>query len=189
MPPKNKYSKEQIIDNAFEIAKEEGIGSITIRKVAKKLKSSVAPIYVNFESIDGLIQAVVEKTFAISKQIIDEQSSGNPFQDIGLASLRFAKEYPVLFRDLAINQNKYMENNSQDMDYMIVEQMKQDPELEGFTEEELLNILLKMKIFQTGLSFMVCNGLLDEEKAIKLLLDSATDVICATQMQKENKLE
>lgn len=184
MPPTKKYSREEIIDRAFEIAKQEGISNITIRKVAEKLKSSVAPIYVNFESVNELTQAVLKKTFAISQEILAEQSTGHPFKDIGLASLRFAKEYPVLFRDLALNRNTYMQDNRQDMDSMLVEEMKNDPELEGFTEGELLNILLKMEVFQTGLSLMVCNGLINEEKAIELLGDTATDVILAGKSRK-----
>lgn len=187
MPPKIKYSREEIIDKAFAIAKQEGLSNITIRKVAERLKSSVAPIYVNFESIDDLTQAVVEKTLAISQEILAEQSSGHPFKDIGLASLRFAKDYPVLFRDLALNQSKYMQNNRQEMNSMLVEEMKNDRDLEGFTEEELLDILVKMEIFQTGLSLMVSNGLVIEEKAIKLLEDTATDVVLASRIRAESK--
>ena len=38
MPPKKKFSKEQIVDKAFEIAKTEGIDSITARRIAEELK-------------------------------------------------------------------------------------------------------------------------------------------------------
>lgn len=62
MAPKKKYSKQQIIDAAFEIAKEEGMSSITIRKVAEHLGSSIAPIYVNFNTIDDLTEAVMQKS-------------------------------------------------------------------------------------------------------------------------------
>ncbi|HCF51225.1 MAG TPA: TetR/AcrR family transcriptional regulator, partial [Syntrophomonas sp.] len=34
MGPKIKFTKEQIIDAAFEIAKAEGIDNITMRKIA-----------------------------------------------------------------------------------------------------------------------------------------------------------
>lgn len=49
MAPKKKFTKDQIIDAAFEIARTEGIEFITIRKVAEKLGGSIAPIYVNFK--------------------------------------------------------------------------------------------------------------------------------------------
>lgn len=69
MAPKTKFKKEQIVDAAFEIARTEGLEGITIRKVAERLGSSIAPIYVNFKDVDELIQAVIRKTFTISKQL------------------------------------------------------------------------------------------------------------------------
>ncbi|MED4600235.1 TetR family transcriptional regulator [Paenibacillus validus] len=192
MAPKSKFKKDQIIDAAFEIARTEGIDRITIRKVAEKLGSSIAPIYVNFKEVDELIQEVIKKTFAISKQLLMEQNTGHPFHDIGVASLRFAKEYSVLFRDLVMKKNEYMNDHDHEMG-MLVELMKQDPHLEGLTDGELMTILLKMKIFQTGLSVMVANGLLpddfDEEKMIHLLNSTAMDIIDAAQMRKAGNLE
>lgn len=193
MPPKKKFTKEQIIDAAFEIARIEGIDSITIRKVAEKLGSSIAPIYVNFENVDELIREVVTKTVDISKQLLAEQNTGNPFRDIGIASLRFAKEYSVLFRDFVMKQNDYMKDYNQGMGNDLIEQMKKDPELEGFTDEELVNILFKMKIFQTGLSVMSANGLLpehfNEEQVIEILDSTAVDVIVAARLRKKGNLK
>jgi len=74
-----------------------------------------------------------------------------------------------------------------------VELMKQDPHLEGVPNEELMTILLKMKIFQTGLSVMVANGLLpadfDEGKTIHILNSTAVDIIGAAQMRKAGEWE
>ena len=66
MPPKPKFSKQEIVNAAFDIAKNEGLDAITIRKVAHKLGSSIAPIYVNFDNVEQLVQAVVTKTFDIA---------------------------------------------------------------------------------------------------------------------------
>lgn len=61
MAPKQKFTKQEIIIAAFDLAKDKGLDSITIRNVAQKLGSSIAPIYVNFNNIDELIQEVVKK--------------------------------------------------------------------------------------------------------------------------------
>ncbi|TJY42000.1 TetR/AcrR family transcriptional regulator [Cohnella pontilimi] len=188
MAPKTKFTKDQIIDAAFEIARTDGFDGITIRKVADRLGSSIAPIYVNFKDVNELIQEVIQKTFAISKQLLTEQNTGHPFHDIGAASLRFAKEYSVLFRDLVMKKNDHRNDQDQDMG-MLVELMKQDPDLQGLTDGELMTILLKMKIFQTGLSVMVANGLLpdefDEERMLQIMDSTATDIITAAKMRKK----
>lgn len=191
MGPKIKFTKEQIIDAAFEIAKAEGIDNITMRKIAEKMGSSVAPIYVNFNNVNELIEALIERIISISQQLFREESTGNPFYDIGNASLRFAMEYSVLFRDLVLKNNSYMKDYDEKMIPVLIEEMKKDPELEGFAEDELKTILLKMKIFQLGLSVMVANGLLPKEYERQDLMDilssAANDVILSAQAIKESK--
>jgi len=188
MPPKPKFSREQIVEAAFEIAKAEGIDSITIRKVAEKLGSSIAPIYVNFTDVNELKSDVIKKTAKISNEMIYQYDTGNPFYDIGVASVKFAKEYSVLFRDLVLKQNDYHRDFEQEVDDNIIAQMKKDPDLSGFTTEGLMDILFKMRVFHMGLSVMVANGMLPqdftEDKMIEILKDTATDVITASRLRK-----
>jgi AcrR family transcriptional regulator len=188
MGPKVKFTKAQIIDSAFEIAKTEGIDNITMRKIAEKMGSSVAPIYVNFKDVNELTEAVMERIMDISQRLLIEESTGNPFHDMGMASLRFAKEYSVLFRDLIMKNNSYMKGYDEKMIPVLIEEMKQDPELEGFTVDELKTILLKIRIFQLGLSVMAANGLLpkdyEKQDLMNILSSTANDVILSTRLSK-----
>ncbi|KUG05435.1 transcriptional regulator, tetr family [hydrocarbon metagenome] len=191
MGPKAKFAREQIIDATFEIAKTEGIHSITMRKIAEQMGSSVAPIYVNFKNIDELMEALMERIISVSQQIFSEESSGNPFYDMGRASLRFASEYSIIFRDLVMANNSRMKDYDEKMIPALIEEMQKDPELEGFTVEELKTILLKMKIFQLGLSVMVANGLLPKEYEMQdfmnLLSSAANDVIISVRLSKSQQ--
>jgi len=189
MGPKTKFSKEQIIDAAFAIASTEGIDKITMRKIAEKMGSSVAPIYVNFKNTDELMEALIEKIISISQQLIIEESQGDPFRDMGRASLRFAMEYSVLFRDLVLKNNHYMQEYDEKMMPELIKEMQKDPELQGFTVDELKTILLKMKVFQLGLSIMAANGLLPKEYTLQDIMDilssTANDVIQSARMSKK----
>jgi len=100
MPPKNKFTREEIIEAAFEFAKEEGFSKITARSVASRLNSLVAPIYANFKAIDELVQAAVQRVFTLSEELLAKQKGENLFENIGKTSLAFAHDYPVLFREL-----------------------------------------------------------------------------------------
>ena len=191
MPPKKKFSRQQIVDTGFELAKIKGIEGLTARKVADELGSSVAPIYVNFNDIKDLKKAVVDKVFKISREMSKKEVTGDKFLDIGIASLRFAKKYSVLFQELVLKKNDYMEDYDQELGNEIIEEMKNDSELRDFTNEELKIILLKMRVFQLGLSVMIANGLLpeefDEEAQIELLKSMGSDLITATRLHKEYK--
>ncbi|MFP4461498.1 MAG: TetR/AcrR family transcriptional regulator [Thermotogota bacterium] len=188
MPPKKKFSKEQIIDKAFEIAKTEGIEAITARSVSKKLKCSVAPIYVNFKDIEELKQAVVGKIFKLARKLAQKTYTGDRFLDIGIASLKFAKQYSVLFRELVLQKNPYMDDYDQELGNDIIGEIIQEKEFSQFSEEEVGTIFLKMRIFQLGLSAMVANDLLpedfDEVKQIELLKSAGEDVIQSTRFKK-----
>jgi AcrR family transcriptional regulator len=188
MGPKIKFTKEQIIDAAFEIAKAEGIDNITMRKIAEKMGSSVAPIYVNFKDTHELTEALLERIIGISQRLLIEESSGDPFYDMGKASLRFAMEYSVLFRDLVMKNNSYIRGYDEKMTPALIEEMKKDPELDGFTIDELKTILLKLRIFQLGLSVMAANRMLPKDYKLKDLMDilssAADDVILSERLRK-----
>lgn len=188
MPPKKQFSKDQIIDLAFEVAQSEGIKALTARSVAAKMGSSVAPIYVNFTDIEDLKKAVVKKVFALSRQMLQERYTDDRFLDIGIASLRFARDYPVFFRELVLIENSYMDDYQQELGNDVVGEMTTDPQLEDLTEEELAGILLKARVFQLGLSVMVANGLLpphvDEQAQIDLLESVGRDLVAAARLRR-----
>src|SRR6056297_3874520 len=191
MPPKKKFSKDQIIVKAFEIAKTEGIESITARRIAEELKCSVAPIYFNFKDIEHLKQAVVGKIFELMRKLAQTTYTGDIFLDIGIASLKFAREYSVLFRELVLMKNQYMDHYDQELGNEIIDKIIEDKELNGFSKEEVRTVFLKMRIFQLGLSAMVANEQLpkdfDEEKQIELLKCTGEDVIQSTRLKKQKR--
>lgn len=188
MAPKVKFSREQIIDAAFEIAQTEGIDAITMRKIAKKINSSVAPIYVNFKDVNELNEAVMERIISISLQLIKEEDSVNPLIRMGKACLRFAMEYSVIFRDLVAKNGKYMQGYDIKMMPALMEEIQKDAELRGLPVDELKKILLKIIIFQLGLSIMAANNLLPEELSKQDMMDilsSATDdVIMSAKLKR-----
>ena len=188
MVPKIKFTREQVIEAAFGIARKEGINGITMRKIAKKMGSSVAPIYVNFKNVDELNEALIEKIICISRQILMEENTGNPFSDMGHASLRFAMEYSVLFKDLITKNGKYIQGYDEKIIPVLIEEMQKDSKLKGFTVDELKIILLKMRIFQLGLSIMAANRLLPKEfkkqDVMDIFSNTADDVIMSAKLRK-----
>ena len=48
------YSRQQIVDAAFELIREEGWPAVSTRAIAKKIGSSTMPIYSHVRSVDEL---------------------------------------------------------------------------------------------------------------------------------------
>ncbi|MPN31459.1 hypothetical protein SDC9_178933 [bioreactor metagenome] len=102
-------------------------------------------------------------------------------------------EYSVLFRDLIMKSNNYMKDYDEKLMPALIEEMKKDPELQDFSADDLKTILLKMRVFQLGLSVMVANSLLPEKYEMQDLMDllssTANDVILAARLTKSEKVK
>lgn len=187
MPPKVKFTREQIVQAAFAIANREGIEGITIRKVAHSLGSSIAPIYVNFETVEELKDVVAAMTFTLAGEMMKEGQLKN-FMDIGLTSLRFAREYPMLFNDLVVKPNRYFDGNYGPTMEKLQQIMAEDPALQGLSQEEHLELLMKMRIFTTGLAVMAAGayaGKIDEARQAQLLQDVGNELAQAIRLRHQ----
>ncbi len=190
MPPKTKFDKNAIVNAALEVAKEKGLSGITARSVANRLNCSVAPIYVNFATINDLVEAVVQRVFTISVKLHTKQKGQSMFEKMGKASLTFAREYPVLFRELSIQPNRYMESYEK-IENDLLEALAEDEAMKGWTLEERKRLLLKMRVFQIGLSVMVANGhvpsWISNKEFDELLMEMGDDVLLAQQIRRREK--
>jgi AcrR family transcriptional regulator len=183
MAPKTQFTREQIIEAAFRIAGRDGMDGITVRKIASELGSSVAPVYVNFNDLEELRDAVVEKIVRISREILEETTTGRPFRDIGLASIRFARRYPVIARDLTLRPNRYLAAYRSRMDAPLAQRMEDDSELAELSADQRRELLFRMQVFQTGLTVMTATGQLPkditEDELIGIMERAAGDFIAA----------
>ncbi len=192
MPPKTKFDREAIVDAAFAIAREEGFDGITARSVSSRLGCSVAPIYVNFKTIDDLLDAVIERITALAGELLARQEGPHPFENIGKASLAFAREYPVLFREMVLLDRRGAGDHGDpvDHDQVLVEAMGQDDELAGWSEGERRVLLLKMRAVHLGLSVLVANGQMpswaDASRVEALLIETGDELVLAGQMKRKD---
>jgi AcrR family transcriptional regulator len=191
VPPITKYHRDQIIEAAFEIAKESGLSAISTRAVAKRLGCSVAPIYQNFATADELLAAVVERVFAMSDELLAAQTGPHPFENMGKASLAFARDFPALFRELALEPNPFVPAHDA-IENAMLGVLATDDDLSLLNEEQRRRLFLKMRVFQLGLSAMVANGHLPswmDDAAVEQLLLETGEEIATAMMQDARKEE
>ena len=56
MPPRAKFTKEEIINAGLEILKEKDLSSVTAREIGKRLKSSSRPIFTTFQNMNEVME-------------------------------------------------------------------------------------------------------------------------------------
>lgn len=97
MPRKPNTSKEAIIEASFQLVRERGYESLTVRNLAAFLGCSTQPIMYQFPNLDILRDLTYQKTDAFHSEYI---LAGENLIEIGLRYIRFAEEEPLLFRFL-----------------------------------------------------------------------------------------
>ena len=106
MPPKAKYTKEQILHIAYEFVRKEGIENLTARNLAKELGTSTAPIFTAFKNIEELQEQVNKRAWELYSEYIKKGMEFDiPFKGTGLMYIRFAKDEPKLFKMLFMRGN------------------------------------------------------------------------------------
>ena len=52
MPPKKKFTREEIIQIAYEMAREKGIDAVVARELGKRMGTSSSPIFTAFKNME-----------------------------------------------------------------------------------------------------------------------------------------
>lgn len=105
MPPKAKFTKEEIVDAAFHIVKTDGFEALTSRALGTRLGSSARPIFTVFQSMDEVQQAVIEAAKALYKGYVDQGLMWeHPFKGVGTQYILFSIQEPKLFQILFMTE-------------------------------------------------------------------------------------
>lgn len=105
MPPRAKFTREQITQAALEIVRTENLESLTARALGKKLGSSACPVFTVFENMEEVQQAVLEEVKAVYRGYVERGLSENPaFKGVGTQYILFAIKEPKLFQILFMSE-------------------------------------------------------------------------------------
>lgn len=105
MPPKFKFTKEEIIGASVNMVRENGIECITARSLAERLGSSPKPVFSLFKNMDEVLLETVKAIRAIYNQyIITGLSSDIPFKGVGTQYILFAIKEPNFFKLLFMSK-------------------------------------------------------------------------------------
>lgn len=106
MPPKPKYTREEIIAAALELVSEKGMPALTARDLGTRLGTSARPIFTAFQSMEAVADGV--KVAAMERFASYAHKTGGDmpiFKQVGMQMILFAKEEPQLYQLVFMSQN------------------------------------------------------------------------------------
>ncbi len=107
MPPKAKFSKEEIVAVALEIIRESGAEAITAKEIGKRMGTSTRPMFTWFKTVEELRSAAAEEAKRLYNRYAERGLSMiPPFKGLGMEYIRFAAEEPNLFRLLFMGKSE-----------------------------------------------------------------------------------
>ena len=105
MPPKAKFTREQIAQVALDLIREDGCEAVTARALATKLGTSACPIFTVFTNMEEVIEEAVKLAKAIYAQYVRKGLEQKPaFKGVGTQYIQFAKDEPKLFQLLFMTE-------------------------------------------------------------------------------------
>lgn len=113
MPPKAKYTKDEIAEIALRLVCEQGEEVLTARGLGKALGTSSSPVFTVFNDMDEVKNEVFSRARAIFDRYMAVAEDYVPsYKMRGMQWVKFAKDYPELFKMMFMHANGVSERNS-----------------------------------------------------------------------------
>lgn len=105
MPPKAKFTKEEVAKTALGIIKEKGLNGLTARNLASKLGTSSRPIFTVFKNMEEVKLSAREVAMNEFEQYANEFGNYSPaFKQIGMKMIDYAMNKPELYKLLFMQE-------------------------------------------------------------------------------------
>lgn len=106
MAPRNKYTREEMINAAVRVVREKGAEGLTAKSVAEELNVSTQPVFTYFNTMAALKSEV---RIAAERLFDDYTAEGLgekiPFLGFGKQYIMFARDEPQLYRLLFLTRD------------------------------------------------------------------------------------
>lgn len=188
MPPKFKFTKDEIIKAALDIVRTGGMDALTARSLAEKLCCSVKPIFGAFKNMEEVQQQVLASAKALYQSYINNGIAKEiypPYKASGLAYINFAKDEKELFKLLFMRDrsSEAIEEDREEIRPLLELIQKQT----GVSEDDAFLFHLEMWIFVHGIATMIATSYLEwNDEFIDRVI---TDAYLGVKSHRENKEE
>lgn len=142
---KKRYSKERILEAAYQITRDEDLSALSMRAIARKIGCSVMPIYDSFESKEDLMYEV--NKYSLRKTLYDfsDPCINERYHHI----IRYGFRYPNFFLKFVRFEQSFIHDDA--IVCQLCSYLHGDPRFAGADDRDLLKINARLEAFITGI--------------------------------------
>lgn len=180
MARKKEIFKQQILEVAYKMAIENGVDSLTARKVAEAADCSTQPIYLEFKNMNDLRHQVLEMIQEkLKSSVFEESFVGDPLIDLELSYIYFAAKHPELFRAMYVEGKFGSANISEFSREIGLRKLEESYPENDFSEDKKRNIVTGSWIIATGIGALVATGMIEinQDQMVEILSAQINDFI------------
>ena len=174
MPPKFRYTREEIIHAALALAREGGMEAVTAKRVGARLHASVKLVFGQFTGMEEVRQEVREAAFRLWQDAMREavRAGDEPlYMASGMAYIRFAREERELFRLLFMRDRFGEAFDDRANVRPLLEELQRAA---GLSEDEACRVHTEMWMFVHGMATAVATSYLPwDDQLIRCFLTDA----------------
>ncbi len=182
MPPKQKITKDDLLECAARIAEQEGLSAVTPRSVAKEAGCSIQPVFSQFPTMENLRQETFDY---VCKKSVQEVLSFEKYPDYFARTskwvLDLARNKPNIFRLIYLSGgfhgNKLLDvmadyENNRDM-------LSKMTEVYQLDYEKCRDILMRSLLLLIGVCTMICDGSMEfsDEQVMAMMKKTVSDMV------------
>lgn len=190
MPPKAKYTRDEIVKTALELVAKKGSDALTARELGAALGTSTRPIFTAFKNMEEVLVEVKKAAFDYFGTFAEKSDKNVPaFKQVGLQMVIFASEEPRLYRLLFMSERPSAQtftdvfNGLGEIAPVCIDVIRRDY---GLDEDEAMQLFKQLWIYTYGIGTLIATGMccfgLDEVQ--KMLTSEFTSTL---MMIKANK--
>lgn len=175
MPPKPKFTREEIVAAALKLVSEKGMPALTSRDLGAALGSSARPIFTVFNSMEEVQEAVRDAALKRFESYAEKAMRYTPvFKQVGMQMILFAIEEPKLYQLLYMSEISGATNfegifgRLGDVAQMCVDVIQRDY---GLSQDDAKTLFEHVWIYTFGIGALCATGMcrFSQEEIIQML--------------------
>ena len=178
MARKETITKEEILNAAFQMTRENGFAQVSARTLAARAGCSTQPIFRVYKNMEELGEDLFHKAVQFYNNYYENfpKTSSKPFVNMGLAYIRFAQEEQQLFKLLFMAENRHGKSLYDLLNGENGTVVKEIGSAKAYGCKDPSGMFMRMWIFIHGSACMSLTGDYDLQEAdtVKLLEESYT---------------